>query len=465
MEESLIKRLESAVTRLESLSDGLRSGASAATGGDAASDPSVVAFEDLMSEYVGRILRAAETIGGEVFDVTRVLEEGFSVQKDLIIQMKQSQKPDMAGLCAFLGPLNQVITKANEMTGGKRSDFFNHLKTVAESMSALAWIAYTGKDCGMSMPIAHVEESWQSAEFYNNKVLVEYRNKDPNHVEWAKAMKDLFTPGLRDYVKAHYALGPVWSATGKTIQSAPKSSPAPPPAPSASLANSGTSKPSSSNSAGMSAVFNDISSGNVTAGLRKVTDDMKTKNRADRAGSVTTTEKESRPKSFSSAKTGPPKLELQMGRKWVVENQTGVKDLAIDDCDAKQTVYIFNCKDSVLQIKGKANNITIDKCNKMGVVFEDVVAACEIVNCNRLEVQCQGTAPTISIDNTTGCQVYLSKDSLGSSITTAKSSEVNMLVPGASPEDDMVEHPLPQQYMHVFQDGQFVTSPVSHSGA
>lgn len=179
------------------------------------------------------------------------------------------------------------------------------------------------------------------------KVLVEYRNKDPNHVEWAKAMKELFTPGLRDYVKAHYALGPVWSATGKTIQSAPKSSPAPPPAPSASLANSGTSKPSSSNSAGMSAVFNDISSGNVTAGaflsfivklrilfsiccstvitqfdynkiyagLRKVTNDMKTKNRADRGGSVTTTEKESRPKSFSSAKTGPPKLELQMGRK------------------------------------------------------------------------------------------------------------------------------------------------------
>lgn len=24
---------------------------------------------------------------------------------------------------------------------------------------------------GMSMPIAHVEESWQMAEFYNNKVL------------------------------------------------------------------------------------------------------------------------------------------------------------------------------------------------------------------------------------------------------------------------------------------------------
>lgn len=68
---------------------------------------------------------------------------------------------------------------------------------------------------------------------------------------------------------------------------------------------------------------------------------------------------------------------------------------------------------------GKVNNITIDKCSKMGVVFkvsinmyramhrfpimlspsrlflsckcskQDVVAACEIVNCNGVEVQCQ----------------------------------------------------------------------------
>lgn len=58
------------------------------------------------------------------------------------------QKPDMAGLVEFLKPLNEVIIKANAMTEGRRSDFFNHLKTVADSISALAWIAYTGKDCG-----------------------------------------------------------------------------------------------------------------------------------------------------------------------------------------------------------------------------------------------------------------------------------------------------------------------------
>lgn len=50
-------------------------------------------------------------------------------------------------------------------------------------------------------------------------------------------------------------------------------------------------------------------------GLRKVTKDMKTKNREDRTGIVAASEKEGRTSSPSFSKIGPPKLELQMGRK------------------------------------------------------------------------------------------------------------------------------------------------------
>ncbi|KAK6253668.1 hypothetical protein QUC31_015388 [Theobroma cacao] len=496
MEGKLIERLEAAVARLEALSAG---GVSARdlpdVGVEVATDPSIVAFDDLMANYAARVSAAAEKIGGQVLDVTKILVEALSVQKKLLIEIKHAQvlcedilfhrfysidsnpesvhfmlKPDMAGLAEFLKPLNEAIMKANAMTEGRRSDFFNHLKSAGDSLSALAWIAYTGKDCGMSMPIAHVEESWQMAEFYNNKVLVEYRNKDPNHVEWAKALKELYLPGLRDYVKSHYPLGPVWSASGKKASSAPPKAsppgaPAPPPPPPASLFSAEPSQPSSSRpKQGMAAVFQEINTGNVASGLKKVTADMKAKNRTDRTGIVSAGEKETRSSSSSFSKAGPPKLELQMGRKWVVENQIGRKNLVIDDCDAKQSVYIFGCKDSILQIQGKVNNITIDKCTKMGVVFKDVVAACEIVNCNGVEVQCQGSAPTISVDNTSGCQLYLSKDSLGASITTAKSSEINVLVPAAEADSDWGEHALPQQYIHVFKDGQFETTPVSHSG-
>ncbi|KAL3722529.1 hypothetical protein ACJRO7_034841 [Eucalyptus globulus] len=476
MEEKLVQRLEAAVARLEAVSAARAVPAAAGDdGGDAlaATDPAILAFDDLMAQYVARVSSAAEKIGGRVLDVTKVVGEAFSAQKELLIQIKQTQKPDLAGLGEFLKPLNEVIMKANALTEGRRSDFFNHLKAAADSLAALAWIAYTGKDCGMSMPIAHVEESWQMAEFYNNKVLVEYRNKDPDHVEWAKALKELYLPGLREYVKAFYPLGPVWSPNGKVatpaVSKAPAKSapaPAPPPPPPASLFSSDSPQASSSRpKQGMAAVFQEINSGKpVTSGLRKVTADMKTKNRTDRTGVVGAGEKEGRTASPSFSKAGPPKLELLMGRKWAVENQIGKKNLVIDDCDSKQTVYVFGCKDSVLQIQGKVNNITVDKCTKLGIVFTDVVAACEIVNCNGVEVQCQGSAPTISVDNTAGCQLYLSKDSLGASITTAKSSEINVLVPGTEPDGDWAEHSLPQQYIHAYKDGQFVTTPVSHSG-
>ncbi|XP_075504362.1 cyclase-associated protein 1-like [Primulina tabacum] len=473
MDENLIKRLESAVSRLEALSaTGFRSGGVTEEVGYADTDASIVAYRDLESQYVGRVMSAAEKIGGQVLDVSKVIAEAFSVQKELLVKVKSTQKPDTAGLVELIKPLNEVMGKAYALTEGRRSEFFHHLKTGADSLAALAWIAYTGKDCGMSMPIAHVEESWQTAEFYCNKILVEYRNKDANHVEWAKALKELYVPGLRDYVKSHCPLGPVWSATGKTAGSAPTKAPAPgapppPRPPPASLFSLETTRPSSSApKEGMSAVFQEINSGkSVTSGLRKVTADMKTKNRADKTGVVSVAEKESRAAgSPSFSKSGPPKLELQMGRKWVVENQIGRNSLVIDDCDAKQSVYVFGCKNSILQIHGKVNNITVDKCTKMGVVFKDVVAACEIVNCNGVELQCQGSAPTISVDNTSGCQLYLSKDSLETSITTAKSSEINVLVPGSGSDGDWGEYALPQQYIHVYKDGQFVTTPVSHSG-
>ncbi|CAL0326928.1 unnamed protein product [Lupinus luteus] len=469
MEDQLIQRLESAVKRLEALSTGFHGGAPSGDGGDspdASSDPSIVAFADLVDVYLGRVSSAAEKIGGKVLEVTNIVREAFAVQKQLLIQIKQSQKPDLARLAEFLKPLNEVIIKAARTTEGRRSDFFNHLKAASDSLSALAWIAFTGKDCGMSMPIAHVEESWQMAEFYSNKVLVEYRSKDPNHVEWVKALKELYVPGLRDYVKGFYPLGPVWSPTGKNIvpSKAPAPPAAPPPPPASLFSSESTQASSSKPKEGMSAVFQELSTGNVTSGLRKVTADMKTKNRSDRTGVVGTVEKENRAGSHALSKTGPPKLELEMGRKWVVENQIGKKDLVIEDCDARQSVYVYGCKDSVLQIQGKVNNITIDKCTKMGVVFKDVVAAFEIVNCNGVEVQCQGSAPTISVDNTSGCQLYLSKDSLEASISTAKSSEINVLVPGAGPDDDWVENSLPQQYIHVFKDGHFETTPASHSG-
>lgn len=53
-------------------------------------------------------------------------------------------------------------------------------------------------------------------------------------------------------------------------------------------------------------------------------------------------------------------------------------------------------------------------------------------------LQVLGTVPTISINKTEGCQVYLSKDSVSCDIVSAKSSEMNIMIPEG--EDDYVSN-------------------------
>ena len=75
-------------------------------------------------------------------------------------------------------------------------------------------------------------------------------------------------------------------------------------------------------------MFGSAQGDTVTTGLRKVTDDMKTKNRGDRSGAVPAGASSSpnkaaaaAPRGAGAASRGPPRLELEGGRKWVVENQ------------------------------------------------------------------------------------------------------------------------------------------------
>ena len=58
-----------------------------------------------------------------------------------------------------------------------------------------------------------------------------------------------------------------------------------------------------------------------------------------------------------------------------------------------------------LQIQGKVNAITLDSCNRTGLVFQDLVSSCEVVNCTSVEVQSTGIMPTIAIDKTDGIAV------------------------------------------------------------
>lgn len=61
-----------------------------------------------------------------------------------------------------------------------------------------------------------------------------------------------------------------------------------------------------------------------------------------------------------------------------------------------------------------------------------------------------GKVPTISINKTDGCQVFLSKDSLGCEVISAKSSEMNVLVPKEDGEFVSISPPHKPEAFPVF---------------
>merc|ERR1712210_386032 len=85
--------------------------------------------------------------------------------------------------------------------------------------------------------------------------------------------------------------------------------------------------------------------------------------------------------------------------RWNIEKQTDKTDIVVDITDLKQTVYLFKCTGCVVKVNGKCTNVTVDGCQKTGVVFESVVSACEVINSKKVQVQSAGKVPNISIDN------------------------------------------------------------------
>jgi len=50
-------------------------------------------------------------------------------------------------------------------------------------------------------------------------------------------------------------------------------------------------------------------------------------------------------------------------------------------------------------------------------------------------------------------------------VVTAKSSELNLVLVAADPSaEDVVEHPVPEQFISTFKDGKLITTAASHGG-
>ncbi|XP_027720519.1 adenylyl cyclase-associated protein 1 [Vombatus ursinus] len=470
--QNLVERLEKAVGRLEAVSHSSNMqggcGNSSPKGGVV---PYVEVFDSLLAGPVADYLRISREIGGDVQKHAEMVHTGLKIERSILVTASQYQQPDGNTLLSLLAPVSELIQEVQTFREKNRgSRLFNHLSAVSESIPALGWVAMAPK------PGPYVKEMNDAAMFYTNRVLKEFKDVDKKHVDWVKAYLAIWTE-LQAYIKEYHTIGLAWSKTGPTakeligMSSGPSAGSAPPPPPGPPPPPIPTSC-GSDESASRSALFAQINQGEgITHALKHVSDDMKThKNPAlkSQSGPV-----RSGPKPFTApkpaggatpkpvAKKEPPVLELE-GKKWRVENQENVSNLVISDTELKQVAYIYKCLSSTLHIKGKINSITLDNCKKLGLVFDDVVGIVEIINSRDIKVQVMGKVPTISINKTDGCHIYLSKNSLDCEIVSAKSSEMNVLIPTES--GDFNEFPVPEQFKTLWNGQKLVTTVTEIAG-
>uniref|UniRef100_A0A8C1GTA4 Adenylyl cyclase-associated protein n=1 Tax=Cyprinus carpio TaxID=7962 RepID=A0A8C1GTA4_CYPCA len=449
--EALVERLEQAVIRLEVVAVKLQNCPGGLVNGDISSiinggeSESMEAFDHVLSGSVSEYLRTSTAIGGDV-----------------------AKHTEMADLLRPLSDQIQEVQSFREKNRG--SSLFNHLSAVSESIPALGWVAVCQK------PGPYVKEMNDAAMFYTNRVLKDYKDTDPRHVEWVRSYLSIWTE-LQTYIKEHHTTGLIWNKTGPvatpsmfrapSVGPCPPPPPPPPPGPPPMFMDD-SPKPDDT-SAQHSALFAQLNQGEaITKGLKHVSDEQKTHKNPNLRSQEGRTHQGSPAKSqnpsssaCAPAKKHSPVLELE-GKKWRVEHQEKSHDLVIEETELRQVVYVFSCSNSTLQIKGKVNSIIVDNCKKLGLVFDSVVGIVEVINSRDIQLQVMGKVPTISINKTEGCHVYLSKDSLDCEIVSAKSSEMNVLVPEG--EDDYREFPIPEQFKTLWDGSSLVTEPTKIAG-
>jgi len=405
----LVARLEKVTARLESLEKQVAQGPSSSP--TAPSSSSVAEYEELISQDIQPFITLSTKIGDKnVIDQANLVLQVVEQQREFLKVVASSKKPSDEVFQTLLKPTSDLMEKIRSITESNRpSKFANNLFTISEGIGALGWI------CVSPTPAPYIGEMKGGSEFYSNKILKEFKGKDQTQVDWVLAYNS-FLKDLQAFVKKNHTTGLSWNPQGGNVSSVPPTtgstptsggSPPPPPGPvpDISLLMAQTSTPTPQKSVDMGALFSSLNKGeDVSSGLKKVTNDMKTKNRTDKVNVVPG---ETVKKSSTPGKTarGPAKFALE-GNKWVVENQVGNQSIVIDRTEPKHVIYIFGCINSVIQIKGKVNAISVDDCEKTGVVFENAISSIEVVNSRSVQVEVQGRVPSVAIDKTSGIQLF-----------------------------------------------------------
>ncbi|OTF83395.1 adenylate cyclase-associated protein-like protein, partial [Euroglyphus maynei] len=208
---------------------------------------SVAEFQNLLIDPLGKFLAISDEIGGLVKEQCKLVGKALNAQLDFLRLASQSQKPADSKLLELLRPTSDLITQiivriydqffdilyTNNVfifliqsirDKNRKDEHFNLLSSVAEGIAALGWVSV------IPTPAPYIKEMVDSAQFYTNKVLIAYKDKNAKLVQWAKLWIE-FLGQLQQYVRRNHTTGLVWNAKGNALNGATTTGLPPPPPP------------------------------------------------------------------------------------------------------------------------------------------------------------------------------------------------------------------------------------------
>jgi adenylyl cyclase-associated protein len=453
--------------------------------------PAVRAYDDYVEKAVKPLVQTCKDLG-EMDKVGERLAEAWAGVRGIVVLASRSRMPEgdlPTELQPHLKPIQDALEAIRKLRLDRKFDW--HIKGVMEMATCLGWVLIRPP---AQTPAAFCKEAIASCEFWTNKIRKEYKGKDDKQIAFCDAMKAVGND-LVEYITEYHRTGLTFNPKGMSLAEAAlrlESIAEERDKPALDLAAMSPRRRHSSVSGGaggMSSLMAELEKkrtadgSSAATGLRKVTKEQQTwrkEYKGEKASTVpdmpnldhgSDATQAARPTvtagmgmSTRKLKTGLPIFEYQeRAHKWILEHQD--KDsahgrvLQVEISDPKQQVYMYDCEDITVQVKGeKLKSIIMDKCRRVNVVFDTCISSCEMVNSSKIQCQTTGVCPTFSIDKTTGCLIYLSKESLAvSTFVTSQSSEMNVSYPDG---DEQKEAPIPEQFVHKLVNGT-LTSEVS----
>lgn len=461
---------------------------------------SVKGFSDFLELYIDPFVSLSNETNPLVGQQATNFAKAFQFQAKLIKAATKSKKPDFSNpsIVALLKPLQDDVAQINQFKDDNRSsEVFSHLNAIAEGTGVLSWFL-------TETPVSFIPDIKDSATFWTNKVLKQFKELDQSHVEWVKQFLGIFD-GLKLYVKQYHTEGLSWNSSGgdfaanlaeleesgdndisSSVQSeksvpvpsaAPSAGgpPPPPPPPPADIFADDGAKGSSNAvappSGGLDAVFSELNKGEgITKGLKKVEKSQMTHKNPElrKTGSTSSTSsrksppaKPKKPSSLSLKPKPDPVVELR-DSKWIIKNVEGDHGIVING-EIDQSIFIADSKDATIQVKGKVNAVSISSTTKVGLVVESLISGIDVINSKKFGIQVLDKVPQISVDKSDEGQIYLSRSSLETEVYTSSTTALNINVPDDA-NDDFKEISVPEQFKHTFTSGKISSTIVEHAG-